>query len=543
MKFLNRKTFTALLMACLLMFSTLLTACGEKDPVKYEQELEMDLVESLTDDLIEVYDEYIDTATDSESNSARTELDIELSPEALDLIEAALAAADVEMDLSSLSNISFDSEIYVKNGEVSTYDMVLGIGENELLGFELILDSNTKEGILGLPGLLEKYIKVDVSALWDMMAEELDGEMADLETLLPEAPDLSKLPDGKTIEKLIIKYAEIIINGINKVERTEATVTANGVEAPCDMLTITVTQSDARAVAKAFLTEARSDKELEEALLAFVDAYADYLSNAIGEEIPLGAELYSEMCKGIDGLLAELEETEVSESDSAIVITNYVDKDDEIIGRALSLDGEELAAYAYAENDGSFGFELRVDGEKYVVGSGTTGKLLNGRFDVVAEGIELTLSVKDFDLNNFKKNGLLNGTFEFDLGALFESMGDDSLAVLGNSTIIRVEIEQKNEESIRLVYGLADAEGTYFIKASVVTSEGSGEPLERPADENIIVLSVDDLTNEEAAQSLVMELLGSLDIEGIKEILKSIPLPEEYASEVDQVIALLEMLA
>ena len=34
MKFLNKKMLMALLMACVLIFSTLLTACGETDPVK-----------------------------------------------------------------------------------------------------------------------------------------------------------------------------------------------------------------------------------------------------------------------------------------------------------------------------------------------------------------------------------------------------------------------------------------------------------------------------------------------------------------------------
>ena len=518
MKFLNKKMLMALLMACVLIFSTLLTACGETDPVKYEQKLEKSSVETAAAIFAEAYDEYISAANKSKAESVNMAIDIDIAQSAIDLIESLVAASGVELDLSALSNISIDGEMYAEPNKLTTADLSVGLGDTELFGIDAIVNIETNEFLMGLPGILTKYMKIDMAAI--------ESSMAVAGVAPAEAVDLSKLPDGKTVEALINKYAAIIIDGIKTVERTEGKAVANGVELDCDILTVTVTQEEVKEISKTLLTEARNDKELEAVVVALGE-FAD------------DDTLYPDMCTHIDEMLTELESYS-TEGESPLVVSNYVYKN-KIIGRAFTSDGEEQIAYIYAENKDGFGFELRVVGEQLIVGKGTDNKKFNGDFYIYADdNVELRISVKDLEFS-LKNGGTVEGIIEIDLSALLETAGE-SLSFLGNSSVLRMEIAQKGRYDASVVYGLADTEGTYLVKLSAKTSKGSGEVLERPADENIIVIPVADM-DEAGAQAFAMELVGCLDIESIKGILDKLPIPTEYASQIDQVLMLLEMLA
>ncbi len=535
MKSFNRKSLCALFMALLLVLSMCFTACGEKDPVKYEQKLEKEAVEEFAAELADVYDEYISMVSVEDEVSLKTEIDIEISDTALTLIELAASAAGADIDLSFLSNISIDGESYVKDNTFATFALMIGLGDSELIGLDMITDANAGELLVGIPGILTKYISVNMGELMD--ASEIEGA-----TLT--APDFSKLPEGKELEKLINKYAEIIIDGIKNVERTEGSATANGVETTCEVLKITVTEADAMAIVKSLLTEARGDKDLEAVITSVVDCIVDYAAN-LGEVIPSGAEVYAELCDGIDELLADLEEETIEETEEgadALIITNYVDKDDEIIGRTISLGEEELFSYIYAENKGDFGFTLSFEGQPVILGSGTAGKKMNGTFELIVEGeTMLTATLKDFDVDKMEKDGYFNGTIDIGLGALAEEAGDETVsAVLGNYAI-RIEMQQKDKYTASAAFGLVDAEGTYFVKLAVATSKGSGKGLERPADENIIELPIFDM-DDAASETLLMELLTSIDVSVIKDRLNASPIPTEYVEVIEEYLSYIDLI-
>ncbi len=535
MKTLNRKSLCALLMVFVLLLGMCLTACGEKDPVKYTQKLEKDGVKTLASELAEAYDSYLSGATAKET-AITYDMDLELSASALSLIEMAASASGAELDLSFLSDISLGGEMYRKDNSFGTFSLMLALGDSDLIGFDVIADTSVGEVVMGIPELITKYVSVDVNDLFAVSG--MNGSAL-------AGIDLSKLPEGKVLEALINKYAAILFNGIKSVERAEETVTANGVEATLDTLTITVTEADAMAIAKTLLTEAKADKELETVVVSFVDTFASYMES-MGEEPMSGAQAYAELCEEMDEALADIDaaieenaaETGEAATGETLIIKNYVNRDDEIVGRTVSFDDETLLSYIYAENKEAFGFTLSAEGEEIVRGKGTNDKKLSGDFTFFSYGEPVfEASVKELDMQKLRKDGYLNGTVEFGMDALADMAYDESLsAFLGNYTV-RVEFAQKDANTGSLVLGLVDAEDSYFIKLSVTTAKGSGTGVVRPADESIIKLPLS--KGEEAIALGAMELLESIDAEAVRARLNALPLPKEYIQILEQYLALL----
>lgn len=554
MKLFRRNAVVAVLMALLLVLGSLLSACGKKDPVKHMQYVEEKAVEEFAEDLANILDEYNKVGSKFDNGSVSSEIDVDISEAALSMLEIMASASGAEIDLSWLSNIGLDMEGYI-GSELVAYNLTLGLGESDLIGLDLMTDVETMTVYAGIPELVKKYLAIDVdAALSSDPSLDLDDSLfSQFQTLIQPQPLFSMAtPDGEVLEKLINKYMGIVIGGLKRVERTEGTAIANGVEAACDVLKVTVTEADAIAIAENVLTEVKGDKDFKEMFVALADPYIAYMNSLGGipaTEFQSGEEVYKGLCALIDDTLVTLAEekaeiadvTEEEALSKAVILETYVNKKDEIIGRRISAEGEELFSYFYVENKKDFSLELSVEGEQLLRGNGTTGKKLNGTFTLVPQGGEdsLVLTVKDLDLD-LLEDGYINGTFDIDAAAIAENCDDDTVSAILENYTIRLVCEQGDGSTGKFALSLLDANGADFVKITVASKLGKGKAPSLPAAENVITISPE--MDEAQAEQLGMELLTSIDVEAIKDRLNSSPIPKEYVQLIEQYLAYIDML-
>ena len=255
----GKKRFFAAALALMLLFSFMLGSCGKKtfdDPADYFKHVEGAPIEDGIDTITSLYD--VSLAFDGKLNKigAEATADIELSEEALNMIEL-LAGVDV----SWLSNIGIDTGVYM-DGEVYGVDIGLLLGESKLLSLDVICDYVSGMIYLSVPEVLTKALAINYNdaADTDLSATVIDPSM---------------LPEGKTLNALAKKYINMVLDGIENVERTEGKIAANGIEQNCSILTVTVTEEDAKAIAKTVLESARADEELKAVIIAFGNVIAE----------------------------------------------------------------------------------------------------------------------------------------------------------------------------------------------------------------------------------------------------------------------------
>lgn len=514
----------AVVMALMLVVSLAFGACGKKTystPVEYVCHVENEAIMTSVEKLSAVYDNVV-TNSIKEGVGGKTSIDIELSEGLLSMLQLAAG-----VDLSWLSNISIDGNSFV-NSDTMALNLMLGLGGSDLIGLDFLMDSAEGMIYLTIPDILSKYLSIDL----DMMMEESGVDLASMKGI-----SFDGLPSGKVIEKLAAKYLNIILDGVKVAEKTAGKLNANGVEENCSVVKITITEKNAMDIAKSVLEAAKNDDDLKNVIVKFGDWVTEDSSKDYGEAMSGGEVIYDEFIAAVDELLNEAAtETyadDATDSDNIIVITDYVNGDDEIIGRTIADgNGDEMFSYGYAENGKNFGFELSVEGVDYILGNGTVAGKMNGEFSLVEDGVSyLTVEVKDLDLVKLDK-GLVNGTFDLKIDEL--PIDDDSNMLASVLAIynIRLTVEQSSKNDGKISIGLVNGD-EYFIKVSVESSvEKMAEPA-MPSAENTIVFSED----IDAA-----ELLGSINFNTLLERIENLPIPEEYISLIGEYIAKLATL-
>ncbi|MEE0968633.1 MAG: DUF6583 family protein [Clostridia bacterium] len=537
MKF-KKISFSALFVAAMLMLSALLGSCLDKKPtfdtpVEYARYVEKQEINSTTHEIMKYYNNIVSES--GKAVSGNVEIDIDISDNALALIELAARSSGTDIDLSWLSNISLDGSVYTSDNLMSL-DLMLGLGDADILGIASVFDYENGASYLTLSDIMSKYLKVD-------FASALEG--ADDSIVIPEY-DFSKLPSSTAIEALLNKYVGIIVDGIKTAERSSGTLTANGVEENCEVVKITITANDAKDIALAVLGEVKKDEGLKKAIVD-ICAWIGDIASQYGEEFTSGEEAYAELCKMADEAIAELGEFDAEESEEVLVITDYVNDDLEVIGRDISFDGENIITYGYASNNKNFGFEMSVDGEKIAEGTGTEGDKLNGEFtfytydhyDGGKTESALLVSVKDFDMKKLDK-GYISGIIDISLDGLSEDFGDAVVSSILSNYSIRLELDQKDENNGKIALGLVSGE-EYFVKFTIGAATGKGMAPSIPSDDNVISVPIDGM-DDATSQALGLEIIKSVDFNALMENLENSPVPKEYVDIIRQYVALFSMI-
>ena len=493
----TKKSTLAVLLALVLMLSAMLVSCSEKkieDPAELYKHAEMKSLDAGLDAFAQAFDEYISILKAADrSVGAATNIDINISEEALGML--GLLA---EMDISWLSNIGIDGISYADKDSV-TCDISLLLGESRLASLQMLMDKTDMSIYFAVPEVLTKTVKVE-------------SDTTNIPLDIFEA-----MPSGDELTALVKRYAEIFVSGIEKVEKSDGTITANGVTESCTVVKATLTEVDAVNIVKQMTETAKTDESLKALIVDLGDALAQF-PNA---DVESGNELYNSFVEELEWKLEGLGEIEHDEELEAFIITDYINSKNEIIGRAISNDTGEFIFYGTAKKDGSFGFELKIEEETVLYGEGKSGKTINGIFTVgdgVNDYAEITITELD------KK--LTSGTIDVKLLEAPDLDGAEMLSAFLNVYSLRVSFDTsatKADVTLAIMNGEDE-----FASITVNNELKKVEKIDVDT-EDVIVL------DEELDSSALMD---ALDLSALIENMKNSPIPSEIVSILELYLAM-----
>ena len=228
-----------------------------------------------------------------------------------------------------------------------------------------------------------------------------------LESISPEAAEkldpISKaLPDAKTVEKLLNKYLKEAVDLVEKVDKSEGTLTVDGVAADYTVLKSTIDADAAVKIVQKLGPELKEDKDIRKII---VDVAA-----AAGED---GEAKYKEFTDKLDEYINDPEKVKESFAND-LVVTVYLDKNSAVHGRVVE-NGDKKLEVLMPEADGAFGLQLRYSeggSEKFQLqGSGKrSGDKLTGDLDLAVEGEYYgVVGLDGFDIEKAKDGNFVGG--------------------------------------------------------------------------------------------------------------------------------------
>ena len=373
-------------------------------PEKYYQYVEEQTIDELSSQAASAYDNLIRSNLNVDNRGVDYSIRFAVSDDAKNLIQKAASSFGIGVSSDWLGSVSLDGKIDTKNGK-SLVTANASLNETQIFSANIIADL-AKNMVYGqIPEISPDYIAGDLSAL-----EEQTGYLP--ESALGILRDVYKAcPDEKTFEKLVTKYMKAVIESVETVDKESASLTAGRISADYTALHVTI---DARTISKALGAVAdlmEDDKELR--------SIVDNLLVIAGESVT--ASYYD---SAVSEIRSYAEQTASYTGTESVMMTVYVDRRGEIVGRTISTGEGEILRYAAPKDGSDIGFLLQaaVDGESFAIsGDGTLSRgRLSGdyRISVTLDGNSqevLRVSAKDFDTDDFKE-GYVNGTFSVSPG-------------------------------------------------------------------------------------------------------------------------------
>lgn len=323
---------------------------------------------------------------------------IEVGDKVIDYI-ADESGLSVEQ-LKWLSNASISCDFAMVDGVCSISEKSL-VGGNQLLDFNVIVDSENGYMYFNLPQLKEQYVKFDLSTL--MSSDDYNDTTEAMEML---STFFESLPDDETSTEIISRYLTVIVESVDDVEQESDTITANGVEQKCTKLTATIDEDTVKSILKALIKEFKNDEQLENIVKSMLVATGTSKEDA--------DDMYDELIDSLSSADKSINSLDIGEFEFEIV--SWVDASGSVIGRQIEIDDSDFYIYYLtARNGKDVGLEICLgDGyDKFqIVGGGKLdGDKLNGSYSVILSGDKLiNVQVKDYDVV-LAEDGYINGTF------------------------------------------------------------------------------------------------------------------------------------
>jgi len=460
------------------------------------------------------YDAYVLKGLNTEAQGYEGEIKLELGDDMLDLVEGVAAEASGLDDWSWLQSVSIKASAG-RRETISGGSVTLGLGKEDILKADAIVDFEEGALYFGLPELLEDYIYIEMSEDYSYEWEEMQQIMKMMEELY------EKVPDKKTAEKLLYRYLCIAIESIDEVDKKTDELEVEDISKKYTRLKVTLDQKATLKMAKAVMKEMKSDKELKKIILDVASVQEDIDPDDLYDEFKEELEWY------LDEIDTSLDRIDDYESDEKFVMFVYVDGKGRVCGREIRhQDGKEVRntiGYKMPQKGKKFGFEMYADteeGKASVQGSGKrSGKSLSGEFVCTAEDMDLfEVVVTDYNTEEIKK-GYLNGKFVMNLCE--ESGADDMLPGLSDYKI-ECTVSMKEDANDMTVSVLDDEDMMVTLQSSF--KGGKKDGLKIPDEDNIIV--VDD---EEDLQKLVQKF----DFEKLIDSLEKAGLPSDITDTIE----------
>lgn len=394
-------------------------------PEKYYQHVEKQSISLLSNNTADAYDTWVLANTDVDNMTSEGGLEIKLGSAGRELLLSAVGSTlrqlNPDEDLAWLQSLSIEGG-RITQGDKTSMQVKLMLNGVGLVTLELAADTASGKAWLKVPELKDSYLELPLSQLEDMSggsgamgAVGILGDMlsADNEQM---ADSLRSMPDKATLEKLIEKYLNMILECAEEVEKDNAALTVAGVSQDVTALELT---ADGETLAKALknvYTEMKKDADIKKIIVN--------MSESNGED---GAEAYEQFQKQLDEKLGDLDEVR---SGSGFEMTVYTDDKGEVVGRVI--DSQDFSySLKFPQQGDKFGLELILGQGSEAMklsGKGTkSGDKLTGDLDMESGGSFLgVLALDGFDKEKLKK-GILSGAVEIrPSDALLNSSGGSS---------------------------------------------------------------------------------------------------------------------
>lgn len=426
------------------------------------------------------YTSYRDMATKQENQQQKVTYQIELG----DTLKALASGYGIE------------SASIVTNGKseesVLTNHTVLQINGKDAANINTYMDYSAKEAYVQIPELSSSYLSLSSTL------QEAEGAIPS-SSLYMMGGDVDKyLPESKQLQTFITTYSDIIMKNLDKVERSEESVTAGDVSAEYTKLTVSCDEAGVQKISKEILEKLKDDQIVKE-----------FIEN-------MDQNVYSSFQESITDSLEELET--VSTGSGKLEMIVYVDNDAKIVGRTVNVDAGDGENFGFKmlqpSKDGKTGYLLQfsADGMDYLTLAGNMeekGGKLSGDFSfsmdeslnpgdgsILSMADLVKISVSDVDQKALEKDGALKGSVE---------LSSEQIAALAGYKL-RIDMDNTKEQFNNKIVVLVGSDE--FAMVQITSEEGEDPGISRPEDG----AKVYDLSNEIelATYTSEMDVMGFL---------------------------------
>jgi hypothetical protein len=503
----------------------------------YMSAVESQTVDTLSNSISKGYGTAINTFKDvlSGDKYVSTTLSLEMGDTLKDMIESAIAgAADgaVPTAVSTLLPLLDGASITIGGGQANDIyraTLGLGIGGEELLSYDVIIDLLNLKGYMAIPTLSDTYLELS------KIFEQAGLHPEDMAAVGMATDLLEVLPSEEVINNLLKKYIQLALDQFTDVSKDSDTLEVGGIEEKVTVLKTKIGQKDLLKAAKAVMKELKKDDAVEDLLVDLGDALG-----AINGQENAGQQLYDSFVQALgmaDALEDEMGGYEDDDEDAGYIqLTDYVNGSHEIVGRKISMcygsEKQEMFYYATATKGDNYAFELEVQDMKVLSGKGTNKKgIINGTYkvqmDEQGEKVEYaTIKVENFDSNGFKANAL-KGTFIITPNAeLLQDLIDSAdLPAEVTSALSLLDCSLKIEVDMA-------ADGNGYFKVGICNGSKNLVAIRidtKITDEKVSVPSTDKTVDIENIDAW----LDTVDLSKLINSLKKLGLPEEMFEGMD----------
>lgn len=375
-------------------------------PEKYYQTVEKRAISSATDALVDTTDLAGSMFSPDSKNAVQGSITVSMGKEFTDLI-----SDEVGTDMSWFKNAGMSFTLDQTHGDLIGAKATVQLNGTDIANLDGMYEKDSRMIYFRVPECSKQYAGMNLEDLLDLYYEEngYDQTYAMLSNLV-YADDsqiqaiMGAMPDSKTLNKVIERYANIIIKNLDEVDRGSETVTAGDITCSYTTLEVEIDSATLESIAKDVVNTAVDDKDLKEIIYSF--------ATAMGED---GDELYA-------SLQDELRDADISiDEDILIKMVVYVNGEGEVKGRDIQIkaDGSEVATIRYlvTEKGGKFGAEFRIktpDTTISLEGDGTKrGDMIKGTLDAKVSSYGETHKLGTIEIDGSTKDDSFEGDITF----------------------------------------------------------------------------------------------------------------------------------
>ena len=489
-------------------------------PQEHFAYVEKQSIGSFAHSVVDSYSLGMDSYGGTAKGNAELDVHVLIGDELIDLAETSLAASAMEIELDFLKDICLELDGGFADS-MYQYDFGIGLGDTRVLTVSCLSDISEYVYWLTIPEITDKYLEIDSVELGLTTPETIQEEMAAYNELI------ELMPSGENLDALIDKYLDIVLSHITDVEVTTQTIEIDGLS---QELTVLKAKVDEQALLNTFIDilETAKTDEIIKSFVVNIGEYSNQQSKVIAEEYgeeyePVDA--YAEFIESVDSGLEELRGY-LADADPAnyIVITDYVDKKQKIVGREFyvaSVDEApiEIRCLTVTQKDQ---FALRFNADTFAVeGSGTNADgVANGTYIISVDGEEAAqLVLKDAAEN--KGTVQLKPSSEL-VDAFAEDTGLGSILSLVDMTL-ELEYASNGQDFSGSLKALAGDK----LLVGLTLDAAAGDELAPVKPQNAV-----SVMDEEA----LLELISTLDVTKVTTNLEDAGVPQEYAQLVQYLL-------